>query len=150
MTLPKLLGKTLKDDEVLQLLEDYQAGPVTYEFDRLHEGTPDSYWLEARDEGFAIRFDEQQALKTIHCYVVPVDGFSAIDVGLLGVPLYATRDEVQRASTNMGLRVATGDANVPALRLQTEWARVEAVDFWTHYEFRDGVLCMVNLSFPRP
>lgn len=150
MTLPKLLGKKLKDDEVLQLLEDSQAGPVTYEFDRLHDGTPDSYWLEARDEGFAIRFDEHQTLKTIHCYVVPVDGFSAIDVGLLGVPLHATRDEVQRASTDMGLRVTTGDADVPALRLRTAWARVEAEDHWTHYEFRAGVLCMVNLSLPRP
>ena len=149
MTLPKLLGKKLKDDEVLQLLEDCQAGPVTYEFDRLHEGTPDSYWLEVLGEGFAIRFDEAQTLETIQCYVVPVDGFSAIDAGLLGVPLYATRDEVQRASTDMGLRVVTGDADIPALRLQTAWARVEAEDFWTHYEFRAGVLCMVNLSLPR-
>lgn len=145
-----LLSKSLKDEAILQFLEDHQAGPVVYDFDRLREGTADSYWAEARGAGYALRFNEHQVLRTVHCYVMPLDGFSPCDVAALGVQIYETRDEVERVAKARGFRVVTGEANIPALSLQTKWARIEDEHSWVHYEFRDGALSMVNLSLPRP
>jgi hypothetical protein len=52
-----LLGKHLKDDEVIEVLE-WANMEVVYDFDRLHENTPDVYWASATAEGFQFRFDE--------------------------------------------------------------------------------------------
>ncbi len=46
-----LLGKLLKDDEVVAVLEQADM-EVIYDFDRLHENTPDKYWAESKKHGY--------------------------------------------------------------------------------------------------
>jgi hypothetical protein len=149
MNLTQLLGKHLKSREVIDWLETHRTGPVVYEFDRLHEGTPDAYVVEACAVGVEIWFDEHQVLTTIHCYVQPAEGFSAIAVDLPGVALHATPAAVERAAADSGLHVMTGQAELPELSLRTTWVRIEAAGHAAHYEFRSGVLSRIALSLPR-
>jgi hypothetical protein len=43
MHLLPLLGKSLKDDDVIDILDDMEID-VIYDFDRLHEGQPHTGW----------------------------------------------------------------------------------------------------------
>jgi len=51
MDFESLLGRQLKDDEVVEVLEarDMQ---VVYDFDRTHENLEDVYWAAAQASGF--------------------------------------------------------------------------------------------------
>ena len=75
MNLSSLLGKKLKDDDILDVLEDYEI-EVVYDFDRSHENIEDIYWAPAKDAGVQLRFDQSQILDTIFCYAIPLEGFS--------------------------------------------------------------------------
>ena len=44
MNLGDLLGRMLKDDDVLEVLEAYEVETVVYDFDRNHENMEDVYW----------------------------------------------------------------------------------------------------------
>jgi hypothetical protein len=46
-----LLGKKLKDDDVIELFERAHIH-VVCDFDRSHENVPDRYWAAAKKEGF--------------------------------------------------------------------------------------------------
>ena len=52
-----LLGCKLKDEEMCELFELWDCD-VIFDYDRLNENTPDSYWTAARDEGVEFRFNE--------------------------------------------------------------------------------------------
>ena len=47
LTLP---GKPLKDDDVIDIL-DHLESDIIYDFDRLHEGQPDVYWVTSKRDG---------------------------------------------------------------------------------------------------
>ena len=64
MHLLPLFGMSLKDDDVIDILDDMEMD-VIYDFDRLHEGQPDKYWAAAQTAGIQLRFDEAQILDTI-------------------------------------------------------------------------------------
>ncbi|MEX2607889.1 MAG: hypothetical protein WD708_11130 [Kiritimatiellia bacterium] len=55
-----LLGKQLKSDDVIDILER-DALDVVYAFDRLHENQPDEYWVSSRAEGIQMRFKPHQS-----------------------------------------------------------------------------------------
>jgi hypothetical protein len=150
VSLAALLGKKLKEEEILQLLEDYQVGNVVYSFDRLREGASDEYWAEAKSAGFALRFDQNQALDTVFCYVSPIDGFAPVDLEGVGMPAFATVQAAKDAAEAQGIAQSAGHANVAVLGLKTSWVRHEHPAVWAHYEFRDGRLAMISLSRPRP
>ena len=59
MDLESLLGRQLKDDEVVEVL-DAQDMQVVYDFDRSHENLEDVYWAAAQASGFQFRFDQDQ------------------------------------------------------------------------------------------
>jgi hypothetical protein len=149
MRLAELLGKKLKEEEILQLLEDYQAGDVVYSFDRLREGSDDEYWAEAKSSGFALRFDQDQALDTVFCHVSPIDGFAPIDLACVGMPAFTTVEAAKNAAADKGIPQSAGHAEVAVLGLKTSWVRHEHPSVWVHYEFRDGSLAMISLSRPR-
>ena len=74
-----LLGKQLKSDDVIDVLESDDLD-VIYSFDRLHENQPDVYWVASKAEGVQMRFNEDQALDTLFFYIQPDEGFSPCDL----------------------------------------------------------------------
>ncbi|WP_295372623.1 hypothetical protein [uncultured Pseudacidovorax sp.] len=150
MTLANLLGKTLKDEEILRLFENYQVGDVVYGFDRLREGTEDEYWAEAKMAGFAIRFDQNQVLRTVFCYASAIEGFKPISASDVGVPFFSSFEDAVDAAKAAGVRHSTGHVDDPLLGLKSSWVRRECGEASAHYEFRDGKLVLVTLSCPLP
>ena len=142
--LAQLLGRKLKDHEVLEVLESYGIEEVVYDFDRHEENVPDVYWAAARPHGFLLRFDEGQSLDTVFCYVVPDEGFSAVDPALIGAPVLATYEAAEAEARRRGARYRTSDAGKdPGL-----WLRIDDDAVRTHYQFRRGALVRVTLMTP--
>lgn len=133
-----LLGQHLKSDGVIEVLEHFGM-PVVYEFDRLHEGTADLYWSDAKAKGFQLRFDEQQRLDTIFLYVMPRHGFSAVDLSNSDVEMHATLDDAHQRVKQTAHAVKVGDGYVKAL----------FGDKWVHYEYRDGCLSLITLMLEK-
>lgn len=72
---PRATGTT-RYDALMELLEHHDM-EVVYQFDRLHENTPDACSSAARSAGFELRFNERQSLETIWCHMKARDGFAA-------------------------------------------------------------------------
>lgn len=138
-----LLGKKLKDDEVIEILEDLHMD-VVYEFDRLHEGQPDIYWAAAKPEGFQFRFDEAQRLNFIFLYVTPREGFETISQHDCDIPFFATMQEAESFGAAQHLQVAKGNADF--LGASREWVRLGFDSHSIHYEFHAGSLALVTVS----
>jgi len=147
MTLSPLLGKNLKDDEIIELLDDHGIA-VVYDFDRLHENTPDKYWAAAPTAGFQCRFDAAQVLDVIFMYVVADGDFTAIDPAVSGLPMLSTVPEVERHASETGDRCVIGHSR-DTTGLLREWALIDQGDRRVHYEFREGVLSLVTLSLQK-
>ena len=88
LKLINLLDLALKSDEIVELLEEFDL-PVVYDFDRLHEGIEDIYWVSAHRGGFQLRFDERQVLKTIFIYAAGNETYEPVEPSLAGVPVYS-------------------------------------------------------------
>lgn len=138
-----LLGKKLRDDEVIDILESLDM-VVIYEFDRLHENQPDIYWAAAKPEGFQLRFDEAQRLDTVYLYITPREGFAAVSQHDCDIPFFATRQEVESFGEAQHLQVKKGGADF--LGISREWVRLEFASHSIHYEFRAGSLALVTIS----
>lgn len=55
-----LLGKQLKSDDVIDVLECDDLDVINA-FDRLHGNQPDDYWVSSRAEGVQMRFNPHQS-----------------------------------------------------------------------------------------
>jgi hypothetical protein len=143
MHLLPLLGKPLKDDDVIDLLEDLEM-PVIYDFDRLHEGQPDKYWAAAQQAGIQLRFDDAQTLDVIFLYIVPDEGFAACKQSDLDVPIFASIPEVQSFGETRQLQIAKGRAEL--FGVTRDWIRLGFGTYSVHYEFRAGKLSRVSVS----
>ena len=73
MQLLPLLGRQLKDDDVIAILEGFEM-EVVYDFDRLHEGQPDKYWASSEPAGFQLGFDAGQTLYICFLHITPKIG----------------------------------------------------------------------------
>ena len=142
-----LLGKRLKEDAVLELLEDYDI-EVVYDFDRLHENTADKYWAASKKDGFQLRFSAEQTLDVVFLYTAPVDGFAAVDSSDLDIPLFSGVAEVEAHCTARSLRFTKGQMRGGVLA-ERDWVRIDADTHSTHYDFRGGVLTIVSLLLPK-
>jgi hypothetical protein len=129
MNLCSLIGLSLKSDEVIEVLEDYEL-EVVYDFDRLHENTDDLYWASCRDAGFELRFNERQILDVIFMYVVPRDGFQPIDPAVTGVKLFGS---------SAAARAEFAEKVVPWVESKAadRWIKGTFQDHTIHYEFSD-------------
>lgn len=144
MNLSALLGRRLKDDEILEVLEAYQIEKVIYDFDRHHENMADAYWAAATNAGFQLRFDQHQALGTIFCYIAAEEGFSPISPQIIGAPIYRSFDEAEAACKAAGLKYSVSDPkNGP--KFHKLWLRVDSPERRTHYQFKGGALSRVTL-----
>jgi len=135
-----LLGQRLKDDDVVEFLESYEM-QVIYEFDRLHENSPDRYTSDCISAGFQLQFNEQQVLGSIFCYVVPTDGFAPVDPALVGVPLYHSLAAAESDARKAGVKVTRKDG-VEFMGRVTSWIRFERQEHWWHFEYSKGALAM--------
>jgi hypothetical protein len=139
-----LLGKQLKDDDVLDVLESRDI-EVIYDFDRLHENTPDKYWATSQKDGFSFRFDENQVLQTIFLYAAPHEGFTPVarDCDVL---FFSTVQEVERHGQERNLRVFRGKADF--LGQHRVWVRLEHQGHSAHYQFINQLM-LVTLTKTR-
>ncbi|OWT77034.1 MULTISPECIES: hypothetical protein [unclassified Achromobacter] len=142
MQLLSYLGKPLKSDEVIELLERFDM-QVVYEFDRLHEDSPDAYYASAYDGGFQCGFNEHQVLNVIWTYVSPAEGHAAVDLATLGTPAFDRFALARDYAQHKGIRTTQSQSG-------DGWIRFEYDTAWVHYEFTEGRLTRVTLSRPNP
>lgn len=144
MNLSSLLGRKLKDDEILEVLEAYQIEKVIYDFDRHHENMDDVYWAAATNAGFQLRFDQHRTLDTVFCYISADEGFLPIAPQIIGAPIYHSFDEAEAACKTAGLKYSVSDPkNGP--RFHKLWLRIDSPERQTHYQFKGGPLSRVTL-----
>jgi hypothetical protein len=143
MHLLPLLGKPLKDDGVIDLLDGMEMD-VIYDFDRLHEGQPDKYWAASQKAGIQLRFDAAQTLDSIFLHITPDDGFEAFSHGDCDVPFFTTAAEVQAFGETQRLKVSEGRADL--FGVSRDWLRLGFGAYSVHYEFRAGSLALVTVS----
>src|ERR1700744_2584144 len=135
MHLLSLLGKSLKDDDVIDILDGMKMD-VIYDFDRLHEGQPDKYWASSRENGIQLRFDEAQILDTIFLYTAPDAGFAPYAQAQPDVPTFTTPAEAQAFAESRSLHVSKGRGTF--LGVSRDWIRLGFGAYSVHYEFRAG------------
>ena len=140
-----LLGKQLKSDDVIDVLECDDL-EVIYDFDRLHENQPDVYWVASKAEGVQMRFNEDQALDTLFFYIQPDEGFSPCDPGSLGVPVFDSRDSARTYAAQSGLPVIEGEADF--LGVYRTWIKIDFGSHLHHSEFRGETLHGMSAFLP--
>ena len=140
-----LLGKLLKDEEVVDLLECDDV-TVIYDFDRTHENIPDLFWAPAQQKGYQLRFDGEQRLDVIFLYAQSLEGFTAIErSGVEDISFFASAAEVEAHGVSSRLSVTRGgrDDGPPPSK---HWIRIDLPDRAIHYDFRSAQLAIVTIS----
>lgn len=145
MNLSKLLGRKLKEDETIDVLEECGIEKVVYDFDRLHENEPDVYWAGSEAKGFLLRFNELQICVAVFCYIRSSEGFEPIDPTWPGVTVFRSYEQAERHCRDNGMSYSVAERPVAA-----SWLRVHTGFGKVHYEFRDGDLAMITLSSDAP
>jgi hypothetical protein len=148
MNLTALLGRRLKDDEILDVLECFQVEEVIYDFDRNHENLEDVYWAAARSAGFQLRFDKHQVLDTVFCYVVADEGFLPIATEIIGAPVHPTFEAAEAACQRARQTYSVSDSS-RGPKFHKWWLKVESPAYSTHYQFKAGVLFRITLALPK-
>ena len=138
-----LLGKKLKDDEVIEILDGLDM-EVIYIFDRSHENMPDIYSAPSEPKGFQFRFDDAQNLEVVYLYITPQDGFAAVSQPDCDVPFFVSKQDVEAFGEAQHLQVIKGSADF--LGVYRDWVLLEFATHSIHYEFRAGSLAMVTIS----
>jgi len=139
-----LLEKHLKDDEIIEVLENFDID-VIYDFDRLHEGMDDVYWATSTAEGFQFRFDEDQVLDTIFLYIEARDGFTPIARNEIDVPVFETFDAALRECSRKGISFKQSQGD-PGTEMYKLWIKLDLYTHTVHYQFNEGALCMITLG----
>ena len=144
MQFADLLGRKLKDDTILEVLETHDM-IVVYEFDRTHENMDDLYWSDAKSEGFQLGFNKDQLLYVVFLYVAPSDGFSAIDPLMVPYPLYKTFEEAKAAFELAGLSYSAS-VGAPGTPIHKWWIKADYESHTRHYQYKAGCLFRLTLG----
>jgi hypothetical protein len=128
----QLLGKRLKDNEVMDILEIYDA-TVVYDFDRTHENLPDEYWAACKAQGIQFKFNADQVLSTIFLYLEDREEFTPIELREIeDVPVFSSVQEVEAhcATENHSFKKG-GRPNATPSKV---WARIDtaSISFTTN------------------
>jgi hypothetical protein len=136
-----LIGKRLKDDDIIEILEYFDA-VVVYDFDRLHENMPDVYWAECTKQGIVFMFDADQILDTMFLYIVSKEGYESVEVEKIeDIELFDSSFAVESHCATSGIECKVGRPDETK-----SWARIDGPDKSIHYEFVGGRLSMVTIS----
>jgi hypothetical protein len=136
MQLAEYVGQRLKSDSVIEILEHFDM-EVIYDFDRLRENTPDSYSSSAGEAGFELRFNEQQILDTIRCYIQPRSGFSSVNKEIVGAPILENFLDARSYAHASGVRASES-------KDEASWFRLAYETLWIHYEFSGSRLGLIT------
>ncbi|HEY4262915.1 MAG TPA: hypothetical protein VGM98_22335 [Schlesneria sp.] len=143
MNVIPLIGSKLKSDDIVELLEHWDA-EVVYDFDRLHENTPDSYYATAHAGGIELHFDATQALVTVYLHVLSSDGFSTFDIEHSDIPSFVSIEEARRFASSRG--ISTQEGNATFLGTFRNWIKLDYGTRTVHYEYVEGRLNLVTLQ----
>lgn len=143
MRLADYLGKQLKSDEMIDLLEAH-ALEVVYHFDHFHEDAPDEYRITDASAGFEMLLDESQKVRTVFCYVSAEGGISAIDPAIVGVPFLHSIAEVEATGRTMECEFSSKEG-IEFLGRELSWAKLTFGARAWHYEFENAALRKVTL-----
>jgi hypothetical protein len=143
MKFAPMLGRHLKDDEVVEVLEAFDMS-VIYDFDRLHENADDVYWSGSKDDGFLFRFDHNQVLNVVFLYVMPRSGYSPVNTRVLDVQIYDSLEQASLACVTKGIphRQQDGLADNP----DHAWIKLDFGNHTVHYEFLGRKLSLITLE----
>ncbi len=137
MKILDLLGRQLKDSEVIEFLEDDDL-EVIYSFDRLYENQPDEYFVAAHEQGIEMIFNEHQVLETIFFYIEPDGHFQRCDPDQIGMPTFNSRQSVMDHAESSGVTFELGE--VEFLGIYREWIKMNLGTHLHHLEFRQSGL----------
>jgi hypothetical protein len=141
----ELLNKNLKDEKIIDLLEDSET-EVIYDFDRLHENEPDRYWAEFKSKGILLRFDETQHLFSIFLYVTSHDGFEGIDLRIVeDIPIIKDIGQIEKYGEKHKFRISKGEKPKNMLP-EGNWIRLDDDQVGIHFEFIENELSMITIT----
>ena len=143
MNVIPLIGSSLKSDDIIELLEHWDA-EVVYEFDRLNENTPDIYRVTAHAAGIELLFDDCQVLTTAFLRVLPSDGFSPFDIDNSDIQAWWSIQEARGFAALS--RVAATEGNATFLGTTRDWIKLKYKTHTVHYEFIGGRLNLVTVA----
>lgn len=138
-----LLQKSLKSDEIMDLLELYEID-VTYDFDRLHENMPDKYWASFHDLGIQMMFDENQILNTIFIFLIPNDEFAPAEISDSDILEFESKQAVRDYAEQN--QISTTEGQTTFLGKESDWIRFDYPDYRVHYDFGGGQLKDISLT----
>jgi hypothetical protein len=141
----KLIGQSLKGDELLDILE-LRDVDVIYDYDRTHEGMEDVYWAACEAEGFQFRFDENQNLDVVFLYIEESEDFTPIDRSKIDVDVFESFLDAKNSFESRGLNYQNSPSEDPEDDWYQRWIRVNHENYTAHYEFRDKKLFRITLS----
>ena len=124
MNFSELIGKSLKDPEVIELLE-FKEIEVIYDFDRHFENIDDLYWASCEKGGFQFRFNCDQILDTVFLYVTAHDGFTPIDLALVDVETFENFDSAENYYKNQRGQILTSDIKERTVRVLVSKQRLK-------------------------
>lgn len=143
MNLIDYLELPIKSDELIGLFEDYDVD-ATYSYDRLQEGAEDQYFASIFELGLQFRFNANQLLKTIFVYAQDEDQFQSANLGRLGLCSFENKAEAIDYAVKNGAPYVKGEAAF--LGEPRSWVKLSFKSHTLHYEFRQGVLCLVTIQ----
>lgn len=143
MNIIPLIGAHLKSDDIIDFLEHWEA-VVVYDFDRLHENTPDCYRVKVPSAGMELLFDANQILETLFLQLVSTDDFTPFDIKHSDVTFLKSPDEARQFAALNNLTSTEGNAMF--LGVQRNWITFNHGAYTSHYEFVGSKLNMVTLA----
>ena len=143
MNVIPLIGAHLKSDEIIDLLEHWDA-VVVYDFDRLHENMPDSYRVTVSSAGMELLFDGNQILKTLFLRIASTDNFAPFDIANSDVAFWKSIDEARCFAASRSLTATEGSTLF--LGVKRDWIKLNHGAYTSQYEFIGSKLNMVTLA----
>jgi hypothetical protein len=143
MNFLSLIGKQPKDDDVIEVLDDFDM-TVEYDFDRSHENMPDKYWGCSKQRGLQFTFDENQVLQTIFIYRSGIEGYTPFSGQDGGISFFATIKEAEKWMHDAALAPQKGEPK-EFQGIWREWIRAEKDGKFISYEFRRDGPSMITL-----
>lgn len=143
MNVIPLIGAHLRSDDIIDLLEQWEA-VVVYDFDRLHENTPDCYRVAMPSAGMELLFDANQILETLFLRLVSTDDSTPFDITNSDVAFWNSPDEARQYAALNNQTSTEGTAVF--LGIQHDWIKLNHGAYTSHYEYVGGKLNMVTLA----
>ena len=140
MNLIPLIGLSLKDPQIIELLERHEAD-VVYDFDRLFENQPDTYWAHLYSQGLLLKFNARQFLTTIFVYIRPTDEYAAHRSKKLEFEVFPSLERACAFAESRSLEFisSAGKEGIP------EWVRIAHPTCYVHYQFSAEGLSLVTI-----